>query len=119
IVFYGEEGTGIWSGLITMGSAADLPKGDKLRESVTALATDPLALRAVRKLAEPFFDGKPMQMTKAELAAALDVTEAEVERSLLPLVADKRLRWSKTATGEELYEPESGEPHVLFLQSLE
>lgn len=107
VVFYGEGGTGIWSGHITMSSVDEMPKGDKLRESVAALATDPLALRAVRKLIEPFFEGEPMQRTKSELAAALGVTEAEVERSLLPLVADKRLRWSKTATGEELYEAES------------
>jgi len=118
VVFYGEGGTGIWSGHITMSSADSMPKGDKLRESVTALATDPLALRAVRKLLELFFEGKPMHMTKTELATALEVSEAEVERSLLPLVADKRLRWSKTATGEESYEMGDGEPHAALIQSL-
>jgi hypothetical protein len=119
VIFHGEGGTGCWSGHITMSSATDLPKGAKLRESVAALATDPLALRAVRKLIEPFFEGQPMRMTKSELAGALGVGEDEVERSLLPLVADGRIRWSKAASGEELYEPESGEPHVVLLQSLE
>jgi hypothetical protein len=119
VVFYGEGGTGIWSGHITMSRAASMPKGDKLRDSVAALATDPIALRAARTLLERFFDGKPMQMTKAELAAAVGASEAEIERSLLPLVADRRLRWSKTATGDEMYEIGEGEPHLALIQSLE
>src|SRR5438132_14200891 len=62
VLFYGEGGTGCWSGHITMSSAAEMPKGTHLRESVAALAADPLALRAVRKLMAQFFDGKPMRM---------------------------------------------------------
>jgi hypothetical protein len=119
VVIHDEHGTGVCSGLITSVNAADFQKPTKLRASVAALATDPLAIRAVRKLVEPFFDGQPMRMTRAELAAALDANEADVERSLLPLVADKMLTWSKTATGEEAYEIEGQEPHVLLIQSLE
>src|SRR5438309_863589 len=70
VVSCNEGGIMVRSGILTISSTADLPKGTKLRQSVAALATDPVALRAVRKLIEPYFDGKPMQMTKAELAAA-------------------------------------------------
>jgi hypothetical protein len=119
VVSCNEGGSMCRSGIITMSSTADLPKGDRLRQSVTALATDPLALRAVRKLIEPYFAGKPTQMMKAELAATLGTGEDELETSLRPLVADRMLRWSKTATGEETYEIEDQEPHVLLLQSLE
>jgi hypothetical protein len=119
VLFYGEGGTGCWAGHITMTSAAEMPKGTQLRESVAALAADPLALRAVRKLIAQFFNGKPMRMTKSELAAALDETEANLEDSLRPLVADNRLRWTKLATGEEAYEMADQEPHLVLLQSLE
>jgi hypothetical protein len=119
VLVYGEGGTGCWAGHITMSSAAEMPKGTQLRESVAALAADPLALRAVRKLIEQFFDGKPMRMTKCELAAALGETETTVEDSLRPLVADSRLRWSKMATGEEAYEIADQEPHLVLIQSLE
>ena len=119
VVSCNEGGSMCRSGIITMRSTADLPKGDRLSQSVTALATDPLALRAVRKLIEPYFEGKPTQMLTAELAAALGTGEDELEASLRPLVADRMLRWSKMATGEEAYEIEDQEPHVLLLQSLE
>src|SRR5437870_121632 len=69
----------------------------KLRASVAALATDPLALRAVRKLAERFLDGQPVQMGQAEMAAALGVTESDLEDSLRPLVAGEMLLWRKNA----------------------
>jgi hypothetical protein len=119
VVVTDEQHTRVCSGLITSTRAADFRKPTKLRATVAALANDPLALRAVRRLVEPFFDGQPMQMTKAELAAALEVTEEEVESSLRPLVADKRLRWIKTEAGEEAYEVQSEEPHLLLIQSLE
>jgi hypothetical protein len=119
VLMYGEGGHGCWAGHITMSSAAEMPKGTQLRESVVALAGDPLALRAVRKLIEQFFDGRPMRMTKSELAVALGETETTVEDSLRPLVADGRLRWSKLATGEEAYEIADQEPHLVLLQSLE
>jgi hypothetical protein len=119
VVITDEHHTSVCSGLITSAKAADFRKPTKLRATVGALASDPLAIRAVRRLVEPFFDGQPMRMTKVELAAALEVSEAEVEASLLPLVADNRLRWSKTATGEESYEIQNEEPHLLLIQSLE
>src|SRR5207247_1215196 len=106
------------SGTNIMTSAADLPKGDRLRLSVAALATYPLALRAVRTLTAPYFDGEGMKMTKAALAAALGAGESEVEQSLRPLVADDKLLWSKTADGEEYYELQDSDTHVLLLQSL-
>jgi hypothetical protein len=119
VVAKNEGGISVRSGIITSTRAEDFRKPAKLRDSVATLATDPLALRAVRKLVEPYFDGKLMRMTKAELAAALEVSEAEVENSLRPLVADKMLRWSKSADGEEAYEIQDEEPHVLLIQSLE
>ncbi len=114
-----EGGTMVRSGIITMTTAAELPKGTRLRASIIALATDPVALRAARKLIEPYFDSQPTRMLKSTLAAALAVGEEELEASLRPLVADGSLRWSKTATGEEEYEIADVEPHVLLLQSLE
>jgi hypothetical protein len=119
VVLKDGGGTSVCSGLITSASAEDFRKPTKLRASVAALATDQLAIRAVRKLVEPFFDGQPMRLTKADLAAALGASEAEVENSLRPLVGDKMLRWSKTESGEEAYEVEGQEPHVLLIQSLE
>jgi hypothetical protein len=119
VVTKNEGGIAIRSGIITSTRAEDFQKPTKLRDSVVALATDSLALRAVRKLVEPYFDGKLMRITKAELAAALGVSEAEVEHSLRPLVSDKMILWSKTADGEEAYEIEDQEPHLLLIQSLE
>jgi hypothetical protein len=119
VVTKNDGGISVRSGIITSTRAEDFQKPTKLRDSVVALATDPLALRAVRKLVEPYFDGKLMRMTKAELAAALEVGEAEVENSLRPLIADKMILWSKTAEGEEAYEIQDQEPHILLIQSLE
>jgi hypothetical protein len=119
VVTKNEGGICVRSGIITSTRADDFQKPTKLRDSVAALATDPLALRAVRKLVEPYFDGELMRMTKAELAAALGAGEEEIEHSLRPLVADKMLRWSKSADGEEAYEIQDEEPHILLLQSLE
>lgn len=119
VVFHGPGGTGCWAGHTTISSASELPQGTKLRESIAALANDPLALRAVRKLIELFFASQPMRMSKTVLAAALGSREDELEASLRPLVADGSLRWSKTAAGEEEYEIANVEPHVLLLQSLE
>jgi len=119
VISCNEGGVACRSGIIMMTSAGDLPKGDRLRPSVAALATDPLALRAVRAMIAPYFDGKGMRLTKAALAAALGATEAEIDQSLRPLVADKKVRWGKTAEGEEYYELQDSDPHVLLLQSLE
>lgn len=119
VVVMDEQGTSVCSGMITSVDTADFRKPTKLRATVAALANDPLALRAVRRLVEPFFDGKPMRMTTAELAAALEVSAAAVEASLRPLVADNRLRWMKSETGEETYEIQGEEPHLLLIQSLE
>jgi hypothetical protein len=119
VISCNEGGTACRSGIIMMTSADDLPKGDRLSPSVTTLATDPLALRAMRTLTAPYFEGHRMQMTTTALAAALGASEAEVETSLRPLVADNMLLWSKTAEGEEYYEMQDQDPHVLLLQSLE
>jgi hypothetical protein len=119
VVSKNDGGISVRSSIITHTRAEDFQKPTKLRESVVALATDPLALRAVRKLVEPYFDGKLMRMTKTELAAALDASEVEIENSLRPLVSDRMILWSKTADGEEAYEIQDGEPHVLLIQSLE
>jgi hypothetical protein len=92
-------------------SADDLPSAQKLIDMITGLASEPLALRAMYKLVERFFEGGPrhkrpdeqMILPKAELAVALDIGETDLEKALLPLVANETLRWSKTATGEECY----------------
>jgi hypothetical protein len=119
VVIKDGRGTSVASGIITSVRAEDFQKPTKLRASVAALATDPLAIRAVRKLIEPFFDGQPMRMTKAALAAAFGASDEELENSLRPLVADKMLLWSRSATGEETYEIHGTEPHILLIQSLE
>jgi putative zinc finger protein len=99
--------------------AAELPSAQHLIDMLTRLVSNPLALRAQHKLVEHLFDGVPMVLVlpKAELAAALGVGEAELEKALLPLVADETLRWHKTAAGEECYELLRSEPflHLLSL----
>jgi hypothetical protein len=119
VVVRNEGHSSVTSGMITSVDADDFRKPTHLRASVAALATDPLALRAVRKLAERFLDGQPAEMKKAEMAAALGASEAELENSLRPLVADDMLLLRKSATGEETYELHHSEPDVLLLQSLE
>src|SRR5205823_2658825 len=89
-------------------------------ERITRLAGNPLALRALHRLVQRFFDGPPadrrdsqgespppdrlMILPKEELAASLGVSVTELEEALRPFVADETLRWHKTAAGEECYE---------------
>jgi hypothetical protein len=119
VVLVNEGHSSITSGMITSVDADDFRKPTQLRASLAALATDPLIIRAVRKLAERFLDGQPAEMKKAEMAAALGVSESELENSLRPLVADDMLLLRKSAAGEETYELHPSEPDVLLLQSLE
>jgi hypothetical protein len=70
----------------------------------TFWGSNPLAVRALSQLAEPYLQGQAMILPKAELATALGVSATELEEALRPLVANETLKWTKTATGEECYE---------------
>jgi hypothetical protein len=91
--------TGIWTGPMK-----ELPSEEKLRASAAVLAHTPFQMQAMHRLLSPMYEGQPMQLTQAELATAMGVDEATLERELAPLVAKKTLRRFKTAEGEEAYE---------------
>ena len=82
----------------------ELPSDAKLQASASVLSHTPFQMRAMHRLLMPLYEGRPMQLTKRELAAAMGVDEATLERELAPLVTKKTLRHFKTAEGEEAYE---------------
>src|SRR5438552_12413960 len=102
--------TGIWTGPMK-----ELPSEEKLRASAAVLAHTPFQMRAMHRLLSPMYEGQPMQLPKAELAAAMAVDAAALERELAPLVAKKTLRHFKTKEGEEAYELKRWD---LFLMQL-
>ena len=102
----GEGGAGTSLDIVTLCDASDLPTDEQIAETVARVAVfaqNPLILRALRCLAEPYFDGKEMRRSKAELAAALTVAEADVEAALTPMLDRYGVRWGKDAAGQEYY----------------
>lgn len=102
----GEGGAGTSFDIVTLCDASDLPTDEQIAEKVAraaVFAQNPLILRALRCLAEPYFDGKEMRRSKADLAAALGVAEADVEAALTPMLDKYGVRWGKDAAGEEYY----------------
>jgi len=102
----GGGGAGTAFDIVTLHDASDLPTDEQIAEKVARVAVfaqNPLILRALRCLAEPYFDDKEMRRSKAELAAALGVSEAEVEAALTPMLDKYGVRWGKDAAGEEYY----------------
>lgn len=102
-----KNGSGTAYSVIALLDAADLPTEEQIAEKVARLsvfAQNPLILRALRCLAEPYFEAQPMRRFKADLAASLNVEEAEVEAALIPLLDRYNLRWGKDSTGQEYYE---------------
>jgi hypothetical protein len=83
---------------------AALPSEQRLMETAAAFASRPLVVRALYRFVQHFLDGGAMTLPKSELAAAMGISDAELEDTLRPLVADETLRWGKTAEGEEYYE---------------
>ena len=102
-----KGGSGTAYSVIALSDAADLPTEEQIAEKVARLsifARGPLILRALRCLAEPYFDAQPMRRRKADLAASLKVGEAELEAALIPLLDRYNLRWGKDSSGQEYYE---------------
>ena len=102
----GNGGAGTAFNIVTLGDASALPTDEQIAEKVARAAVfagNPLILRALRCLAEPYFDGQEMRRSKADLAAALGVSEAEVEAALTPLLDRYDVRWGKDASGQEYY----------------
>jgi hypothetical protein len=102
----GDGGAGTAFNIVTLHDASDLPTDEQITEKVVraaAFAQNPLILRALRCLAEPYFDGQEMRRSKAELAAILGVTEADVEAALTPMLDKYGVRWGKDAAGQEYY----------------
>lgn len=117
VVTDGRSGTGSSHEITTYTRASDLPRGGKLRDGVAAFMHEPV-VQAVRALAEPLFEGKPMSRSKADLAALLGRSEPEVEELLRPLVADGMLRWSHEPDGAEICELSRSDIHPLLVLSL-
>ena len=102
----GTGGAGTSFDIVTLQDASDLPTDEQIAEKVARMAVfvqNPLILRALRDLAEPYFDGKEMRRSKADLAAALNVTEAEVQDALTPMLDKYGVRWGKDTDGQEYY----------------
>lgn len=102
----GKGGAGTAFNIVTLDEVSDLPTDEQIAEKVAraaVFAQNPLILRALRCLAEPYFDDKEMRRSKAELAAALGVSEAEVEAALTPTLDKYEVRWGKDAEGQEYY----------------
>ncbi len=102
----GDGGSGTASYSVSVDDAADLPTDEQIAEKVARLAplVQPLALRALSRLAEPHFEGKDKRRAKSDLAASLGVGEAEVEAAMTPLLDRYEVTWGKDASGQEYYE---------------
>lgn len=102
----GSGGAGTAFNIVTLDEASDLPTDEQIAEKAaraSVFAQNPLILRALRCLAEPYFDDQEMRRSKADLAAALGVSEAEVEAALTPMLDKYEVRWGKDAEGQEYY----------------
>ena len=103
----GDGGSGNASYSVSFDNAADLPTDAQIAEKVARLAPlvgNPLALRALRDLAAPHFEGRDKRRAKSDLAASLGATEAEVEAALTPLLDHYEVTWGKNSSGREYYE---------------
>lgn len=111
--------TGTAFSIITLNDASDLPDDDKIAEKigrVRALVDDPLTLRALRCLAEPYFAAGPMRSTRQALAERLGATEDALANALRSLVADNSLQRGLTPDGLEYYQWNgNGLPAVLLI----
>ena len=114
----GNEGTAF--GVTNLQEASDLPTDEQITEKIAQLSVfvrNPLTLRALRCLVEAHFDDKEMRRPKADLAARLGVTEAEVEAALTPMLDKYEVRWGKDADGQEYYTwPGNGFAMLLLTQ---
>jgi hypothetical protein len=102
-----DGGSGTASYSVSISDAADLPTDEQIAEKVARLAPlvgNPLALRALRDLARPHFEGRDKRRAKSDLAASLGVGEAEVEAALTPLLDRYEVTWGKDSSGQEYYE---------------
>lgn len=102
----GSGGAGTAFNIVTLDDVSDLPTDEQIAEKVAraaVFAQGPLLLRALRCLAEPYFEGQEMRRSKADLAARLGVTEAEVEAVLTPMLDRYGVRWAKDVAGGEYY----------------
>lgn len=114
----GNHGTGTWSTIMTHGTADGLPSDQDLTERyarIQALATDPLTLPILRALLRLAFQGKRMQATAAELAAAIGRDTAAVEAALKPLVPVKLIQRRLAEDDTILYEWDGGDIAMIVL----
>jgi len=113
---HGNEGTAV--NIVTLHAVGDLPTDAQIAEKVARLALfvqNPLTLRALRCLAEPYLDDQEMRRTKADLSALLGASEAEVEAALTPMLEKYEVRWGKDAAGQEYYEWTGNSFPILLL----
>jgi hypothetical protein len=118
VVMMGPEGGtgssaqhGVWTSPITQP-----PTEEQVRGSLAmVLGSDPFAMRALFYLFQPFYDGKPMRLTKSALAATLNVSEAGLEERLRPVVAKGTVRRTTSADGEDAYELEGAHDYLALL----
>jgi DNA-binding MarR family transcriptional regulator len=103
---------------MTHGTADGLPSDQDLAERygrIQALATDPLTLPILRALLRLAFQGKRMQATAAELAAAIGRDTAAVEAALKPLVPVKLIQRRLAEDDTILYEWDGGDIAMIVL----
>jgi hypothetical protein len=118
VVMLGPEGStgtssqhGIWTGPIKEPPTEE----EVLKSPAAVLGANPLAMRALFYLVQPFYDGKPMQRTRAALTGILGVSETELDQALSPVVANGSVRRTQTAEGEDAYELENPNEDLLLL----
>jgi hypothetical protein len=113
----GHSGTSF--GITTLDDAASLPTPEQIEQRIIRLAPfvqSPIPLRTLRCLAERYFEGKPMQRPRAEIAGSLGIGETDLEEALRPLFADDTLQRGLTPDGEPFYKWDgNGMPMVLLV----
>jgi hypothetical protein len=85
------------------GHESKLPDEEKLIDFCNAL-NNPVGLRAMDTMFKGVYAGRWLSMNRADLAAALGISEPDMEGALRPLVANGMLRWGKNADGTEYFQ---------------
>ena len=94
-------------------SFENLPSEEQVIETLEAYSKNPLTVRAIYRLLRCFFEGKPMRLTRSELAESLGAGPEDVDRALLPLV-NKDVVKARAGDPETGYELDFPDPFLSF-----
>ncbi|MBW3623725.1 MAG: hypothetical protein KY468_09995 [Armatimonadetes bacterium] len=99
----------------TWTSLEDMPTEEQVRKNLEAYAKDPLTIRALYGFLRPFFEGKPLTLTGAELAESLGTDEGKVAAALQALIESDVIKEKRTAEGQAMYQLEFADPFIGLL----